>query len=1147
MRIDLKDVLNKLLNRKAPDRLDHHHNYSAITEHEIQSEAEIAQQQRCENILNYWLDIELFDLPECPFKNGKDILSEEADSFEQKIKQDLSEKVGLDPKILNEDSRLTIMFQCHKAGYIVAATDRHPNVIVPRTYLVAHSFVPSWDAEQGVMKWKLSAEQKDLIINLSTIRTIYRKCPPSTAHNMSLSEWIASRVEDIENILTTTFTDVENKDLFSTEALQMAIKRVNRILAKKFWPEQAAQAFMLQHCQAIDAQYDDYIGSTDKPVITPNNELTFRWRYCYYPEGNESQQLGPFFVKDLENCIAKVTAHGIDALSVPLQKYLLGSEQQYFVPEAVNQGEFFVPLSNRISFGRWPSHPQYGLSLLQTVAVNIAKEIKQNPVVAVNGPPGTGKTTLLKDIIADRFVQRTKLLLEYSRDPAKDSSDRDWFNSHDLHQQIMDFSLLVASSNNKAVENISKELPAQSSIDSIFTNQFQHFSAVAKSGDWGIFCAVLGNASNRKEFKNTLKKLVNHLKYLDDIYKLNPLLKKLKAESDIEKRASILSKHIHLWKKTQSIHAMLDDFKQCSNFKKHHDFFQAFSQALYKVADNQLDIADFIEHWKTLSENDWQAAITAIEDVKKQWFGKKIYLTHHQNKLETAKTEFDALFKRLHSSVNAAEQFILNPENTRTWELDPELHLTDPQAYQVDLSRVDGSAVAKLKKERALQQRSPFSSMALNEVRSKLFAAALALNEAILESKAKAFEAYWDDLESLLDGTLESNEKIPHHQLLWSILFLFFPVVSTSLSSVENQFKLMQQAQGFGLAMLDEAGQAVNFHAVGLLQRCKQVIFVGDPIQLEPVVTIPYQIDKSIAEDYLPLSKQYAEKYWGDDYLVSNSSAQSLADQAGNYYALIGTRKVGIPLLVHRRCLEPMFSIANRIAYDNKMVSATSPNIVADLDFIASGWIHVEEQPAKLRGGGYANQAEADVALQLIQHLAEQQPAMLKGGVFIITPFTSMKKELVRAWNRIAKDECNHAWMMQAFGKAAANKKIADFCNDHIGTVHTFQGKEASTVIFCAAASEVRKKAGGIKWVNSKPNLLNVAVTRAKAHLFVLGNKNDWALGTLSSELQNGAMHYYESFEQLTQQQTIQYDRIEKQLLNLELAVPKATGFYFGG
>ena len=85
MRIDLKDVLNKLLNRKAPDRLDHHHNYSAITEHEIQSEAEIAQQQRCENILNYWLDIELFDLPECPFKNEEDILSEDADSFEQKI------------------------------------------------------------------------------------------------------------------------------------------------------------------------------------------------------------------------------------------------------------------------------------------------------------------------------------------------------------------------------------------------------------------------------------------------------------------------------------------------------------------------------------------------------------------------------------------------------------------------------------------------------------------------------------------------------------------------------------------------------------------------------------------------------------------------------------------------------------------------------------------------------------------------------------------------------------------------------------------------------------------------------------------------------------------------------------------------------
>lgn len=63
----------------------------------------------------------------------------------------------------------------------------------------------------------------------------------------------------------------------------------------------------------------------------------------------------------------------------------------------------------------------------------------------------------------------------------------------------------------------------------------------------------------------------------------------------------------------------------------------------------------------------------------------------------------------------------------------------------------------------------------------------------------------------------------------------------------------------------------------------------------------------------------------GDNYLISQSSAQSVADLAGNFMAKIGDRQVSIPLLVHRRCSEPMFSIANKIAYDNKMVLASQP------------------------------------------------------------------------------------------------------------------------------------------------------------------------------------------------------------------------------
>jgi superfamily I DNA and/or RNA helicase len=219
---------------------------------------------------------------------------------------------------------------------------------------------------------------------------------------------------------------------------------------------------------------------------------------------------------------------------------------------------------------------------------------------------------------------------------------------------------------------------------------------------------------------------------------------------------------------------------------------------------------------------------------------------------------------------------------------------------------------------------------------------------------------------------------------------------------------------------------------------------------------------------------------------------------------------VGIPLLVHRRCTEPMFSIANKIAYNNQMISASQP---FEWPAIPSGWIHVSETPTDVRKPGYANSMEANVAINLVQFLAEEQPNMVKGGVYIITPFKVMKRELENQWKEKAKWLANHQWMLSVLGGDKQIQDVNHFAEHNIGTVHTFQGKEASTVIICTSASKVRKKVGGVSWVNSKPNLLNVAVTRAKHHLFVIGNRDDWASGTLSCELQKGGMLCHESID----------------------------------
>ena len=112
--------------------------------------------------------------------------------------------------------------------------------------------------------------------------------------------------------------------------------------------------------------------------------------------------------------------------------------------------------------GRWPSQTEFRLSLMQQVAVNQITNM-EDPISSVNGPPGTGKTTLLKDIFAHFVVERAKALTQldnpkHAFEPTK-IHETDEKPVYLLKNDIAKYKMVVASSNNGAVENISKDLP----------------------------------------------------------------------------------------------------------------------------------------------------------------------------------------------------------------------------------------------------------------------------------------------------------------------------------------------------------------------------------------------------------------------------------------------------------------------------------------------------------------------------------------------------------------------------------------------------------------------------------------------------------------------------------------------------------------
>lgn len=373
---------------------------------------------------------------------------------------------------------------------------------------------------------------------------------------------------------------------------------------------------------------------------------------------------------------------------------------------------------------------------------------------------------------------------------------------------------------------------------------------------------------------------------------------------------------------------------------------------------------------------------------------------------------------------------------------------------------------------------------ALYEMRSQLFQAALSLHEAWIaeatrsaeDGGASGFGANIVAITKLIGGKqlVDDQYALP----VWQSLFMVVPVISTTFASFANQFRGIG-AQSIGWLFIDEAGQAVPQAAVGALWRAKRAVVVGDPLQIEPVFTVPIGLIKALSS--LSVVTQDGQ------YSPHATSVQRLADLANPFgtVAPAGDEPrpwIGSPLRVHRRCVDPMFTIANRIAYGNKMVfGLRDRNPPADVPNIGrSVWFNIRGRVTNKQ----VVQEQVDFILQLIISMYVRDRSLPEA--YIISPFKRVKTALrtrIRDLN-MWKSATNCTGMLPT------KKDLNNWCKDRIGTVHTFQGKEESAVIMVLGVD--KDHAGSAAWASDSPNILNVAVTRAKHNFYMVGDIGVW-------------------------------------------------------
>ncbi len=370
------------------------------------------------------------------------------------------------------------------------------------------------------------------------------------------------------------------------------------------------------------------------------------------------------------------------------------------------------------------------------------------------------------------------------------------------------------------------------------------------------------------------------------------------------------------------------------------------------------------------------------------------------------------------------------------------------------------------------QEACPWYSEEFKRLQSELFISAMKVHEAFILNanlRSKAIETSLSAFFDYLKGNYEVKPNKKEIKAMWDVFFLVIPVISTTFASV-GRMLIDLDKEDIPWLFIDEAGQAVPQAAAGAIWRAKRVVVVGDPLQIEPVVTIPKTVTNNL------------RTHFNLDANIINSelSVQVMADRTNPLGMSINNAGydiwVGMPLRVHRRCINPMFTIANRIAYDNKMVLSTKPQevkIKLETSFIdvkgeVQGRHWVEEQGLRI----------SELLINEIHH-AKGLP-----DIFVISPFTEVRFQLSRMlFKPIIQN-------VQRYNAKVDTKVIGAWLDSHVGTVHTFQGKQAEGVILCLGLDGKTK--GAANWAASKPNLLNVALTRAKYRFVAIGDKDIW-------------------------------------------------------
>ena len=531
-----------------------------------------------------------------------------------------------------------------------------------------------------------------------------------------------------------------------------------------------------------------------------------------------------------------------------------------------------------------------------------------------------------------------------------------------------------------------------------------------------------------------------------------------------------------------SFDSSANDEAEYSRYKEMYENCIRFYNTFLQEKERTLALRNQVDHLEQKFceiRDQWYSYFHAIDTTSVNNFDiKKITFLEKYNKWSSLKKSFVgkilwfALGKKKTDRLNASltelnlelEKYNFSPFSSIT-------EILDKKSFEDIKIRLEGityalntiteykSALQELSKSTPLEiidKKISELKTNLSEIAIKLWQKWLLASHLDIDSSCrKSMAAYVTSIQFLNDTNISQFPALNRtfKQLQQKMAGLFPCWAVTSLSA---KGRVPFQPGIFDLVVIDEASQCDIASVIPMLFRAKRAVIIGDPKQLSHISTISKKQDLNLLQKYnIDLTWSYTA-----------NSLYSLAN------SLIEAQDI-IHLRDHHRSYADIIEFSNNQFYDGKLRIATNYAKLKAPQNIKMGirWVDVVGKTIRPSSGGAYNEIEAQKIINEIKHLVLANNYL--GTVGIVTPF---RKQADRIKELIEHD-------------TELNKYLLTNNDFLVDTVHKFQGDERDIIFFSPVISEGTAQ-GALNFLNNTGNLFNVAITRAKSVLVVVGDQN---------------------------------------------------------